>query len=191
MTSLWSITQGLSETLDKYTERFIVAYSCVTNPNEEFVIQADLAGVANENVQLTLCGNDMTDMEGLINKAHKLFDMQEMSQNRAPCTQQYDQKRVDLDRNSWPSHRNRSAYRSKASRQLVHRKFESYTPLIVDRAQILNAIANEPYLKRPHPLKHGLNIDRTKYCSFHRDYGYTTEECQKLKDEIEYYVRKD
>ena len=75
MTSLWSITQGSSETLEKYTEGFTVAYSCVTNPNEKFAIQAYIAGVANESVQLALCGNGVNDMEGLINKAYKLFDM--------------------------------------------------------------------------------------------------------------------
>ena len=51
----------------------------MTNPNEEFVIQAYIAKVANESIQLALGNSDMTDIEGLINKAHKLFDMQEMS----------------------------------------------------------------------------------------------------------------
>ena len=60
--------------LEKYTERFTVAYSCVTNPNEEFAIQAYIAGVTNESMQLALCGNDVEDMESLINKAYMLFD---------------------------------------------------------------------------------------------------------------------
>ena len=75
MTSLWSITQGLSETLEKYIERFTTAYSCVTNPNEEFPIQAYIARVANESVQLALCSNDVTCIESLINKTYKLSDM--------------------------------------------------------------------------------------------------------------------
>ena len=74
MTSLWSVTQGSNETLESYTERFTTTYSCVANPNEELVIQAYVAGVANKNVQLSLCGNDVGDMESLINKAYKLFD---------------------------------------------------------------------------------------------------------------------
>ena len=48
MTGLWSITQGWNETLERYKERFIAAYSCVTNPNKEFAIQAYVVGVANE-----------------------------------------------------------------------------------------------------------------------------------------------
>ena len=62
-------------------------------------------------------------------------------------------------------------------------------PLAVGRAQLLNAIANEHYLRRPNPITHGPNVDKTKYCSFHKDYGHTTEGCHKLKDEIEFHVR--
>ena len=74
MTSICLVTQGPNETLESYTERFTATYSCVANPNEEFVIQAYIVGVANENVQLSLCGNDVGDMESLINKAYKLSD---------------------------------------------------------------------------------------------------------------------
>ena len=97
MISLWSITQGPNETLERYTERFTTTYSCVTNPNEEFAIQAYVVGVTNESVQLALCGNDVEDMESLINKAYKLSDMQKMSKNRTSRTQQYDQRRIDID----------------------------------------------------------------------------------------------
>ena len=110
MTNLWSITQGQSETLERYTERFTVTYSCVTNLDEEFSIQVYIVRVTNESVQLALCDNDVTDMDGLINKAQKLFNTQEMSQNRAPHTRQYNQMRIELDRGSRPSQRNRSAY---------------------------------------------------------------------------------
>ena len=42
--NLWSVTQGPNETLERYIERFIAAYSCVTNLNKEFAIQAYVAG---------------------------------------------------------------------------------------------------------------------------------------------------
>ena len=69
MISLWSITQGLNETLERYTEQFTTAYSCVSNPNEELAIQAYVARVANESVQLALRSNDVESMESLINRA--------------------------------------------------------------------------------------------------------------------------
>ena len=33
-------------------------------------------------------------------------------------------------------------------------------------------------------------MDKTKYCSFHKDYGHTTEGCHKLKDKIEFHLRR-
>ena len=63
----WSIAQSPDETLERYIERFTAAYSCVTNPNEKFAIQAYVARVANESVQLALCSNVVEDMESLIN----------------------------------------------------------------------------------------------------------------------------
>ena len=70
MTSLWSITQGVNESLESYTERFTATYSCVTNLNEELAIQAYILGVANENIQLSLCSNDVGNMESLISKVY-------------------------------------------------------------------------------------------------------------------------
>ena len=142
MISLWSITQGPNETLESYTERFTATYSCVTNPNEELAIQAYVSGVANENIQLSLCSNDVGSMESLISKAYKLFDTQKMNRNRAPRTHQNDQRKIDQDREGRSSQRNRTDNRSESSRQPVHRKFENYTPLAVGMTQILNAIAN-------------------------------------------------
>ena len=133
MTSLWSITQGPNETLESYTERFTATYSCVANPNEDLAIQAFVAGIVNENVQLPLSGTDLGDMESLINKAYKLSNTQEMNKNQAPRTHQSDQRRSDNDRGGRSFQRNRADPRSKSSRQPVHKRFESYTPLAVGR----------------------------------------------------------
>ena len=54
----------------------------------------------------------------------------------------------------------------------------------------MNVIAHEPYLRRPNPITHGPNMDKTKYCSFHKDYGHTTEGCYKLKNKIEFHIRR-
>ena len=54
----------------------------------------------------------------------------------------------------------------------------------------MNAITNEPCVQCPNPLRHGSNMDRTKYYSYHKDVGHTTEQCTKLKDEIEFFIRK-
>ena len=72
LTSLWSVTQGPNGTFESYIKRFIAAYSCVANPNEDFSIQAFMVGVNNESMQYAFCGADVTDMEGFVAKVHKL-----------------------------------------------------------------------------------------------------------------------
>ena len=138
MTSLWSITQGINESLESYTERFTATYSCVTNPNEELAIQAYISGVANESIQLSLCSNDVGSMKSLISKAYKLSDTQKMNRNRATRTHQNpnqnEQRRTDQDRGGRSSQKNRTDNRSESLRQPVHRKFDNYTPLAVGRA---------------------------------------------------------
>ena len=88
MISLWSVTQGINESFESYTERFTATYSCITNSNEKLAIQAYISGVANENIQLSLCGNDAGSMESLISKAYKLSDTQKINKNRASRTHQ-------------------------------------------------------------------------------------------------------
>ena len=84
LTSLWSITQGPNETFESYIARFTTTYSCVANLDKDFSIHAFTTGVNNENVQYAFCGVDVTSMEGLIGKAHKLFNTQETSHSQTP-----------------------------------------------------------------------------------------------------------
>ena len=96
ITSLWSITQGPNKTLESYTKRFTTAYFCVAKLDEDFAIQDYIARLDNESMRFALCSSDITDMDGLIAKAHRLSDVQEMSHNWAPHPQHYKNRRVDL-----------------------------------------------------------------------------------------------
>ena len=72
----------------------------------------------------------------------------------------------------------------------VYQRFESYTPLNIKLEQILNAITHEPYVRRPRPFQPGANTDQSKYCAFHENQGHTTNDCAKLRDEVEFLIRK-
>ena len=61
-----------------------MAYSCVTNPNEDLAIQAFVARVSNESMKFAFCGNGVNNMKELIAKTHKLSDIQEMSCGQMP-----------------------------------------------------------------------------------------------------------
>ncbi|GKV40818.1 hypothetical protein SLEP1_g48419 [Rubroshorea leprosula] len=46
------------------------------------------------------------------------------------------------------------------------------------------------WVKRPPPQTHDFSrADRSKYCNYHHGYGHNTEDCQSLKDELEFLAR--
>ena len=66
-----------------------------------------------------------------------------------------------------------------------------FTPLIMPIDKILVQIKDEHYLKWLRPLHSSLNVrDKKKYCWFHKDHGYYTEDCSDLKEQIEELIWK-
>ena len=56
--------------------------------------------------------------------------------------------------------------------------------------RIMDRIKNEPYFQWPNkmggdPSRRNQNL----YCTYHRDKGYTTEQCRVLKDHLEQLVK--
>lgn len=68
-------------------------------------------------------------------------------------------------------------------------RFDTYTALNTSIEQILHAISNEKYVRKPWPTKPKPNADKSKRCDYHKEFGDTTQECQKLKDEIEWLMQ--
>ncbi|XP_052176698.1 uncharacterized protein LOC127791001 [Diospyros lotus] len=67
----------------------------------------------------------------------------------------------------------------------------SYTPLNASRAEILLALEDKDYLRRPPPLRSPPNTQsKRKYCRFHRDHGHVTEDCIQLKEEIQELINR-
>ena len=57
--------------------------------------------------------------------------------------------------------------------------------------KILMQIKDEHYLKWPRLLHSSPNVrDKKKYCCFHKDHGFYTENCRDLKEQIEELIRK-
>ncbi|XP_062075507.1 uncharacterized protein LOC133779575 [Humulus lupulus] len=71
-------------------------------------------------------------------------------------------------------------------------KFTTYSILLETRADVFNAThAVVPY-KRPPPMRKNVNRqDMIKFCRFHNDYGHKTNECNHLKEEIEFIIRQN
>ncbi|XP_074342347.1 uncharacterized protein LOC141679873 [Apium graveolens] len=70
-------------------------------------------------------------------------------------------------------------------------KLTEYARLNAPRSQILMEIEKYRDVRWPKPLKADLaKLNKRKYCRFHKDAGHDTDECQQLKDEIEFLIRK-
>ena len=58
-----------------------------------------------------------------------------------------------------------------------------FTPLVMPVDKILMQIMDKHYLKWPRPLHSSPNVrDKNKYCRFHKDHSYYTEDCRDLKE---------
>ncbi|GKV49002.1 hypothetical protein SLEP1_g55776 [Rubroshorea leprosula] len=67
-------------------------------------------------------------------------------------------------------------------------KYANYVPLTLPRSQILTQIQH--WIRRPPPPLHDSpRADKSKHCDYHRVYGHNTEDCQHLKDELEFLAR--
>ena len=94
-----------------------------------------------------------------------------------------EQKRLEKNQSVQPPNREKSAQRIETPKYPYHQKFQTYTSLVTNKEQILNVIANRPYVRL-------WRTNKTKNCSYHKDYGHTTQQCQKLKNEIEFLIKK-
>ena len=54
----------------------------------------------------------------------------------------------------------------------------------------MNTIANEPYVWHFNPQHHESNMDKNNYFPYHKNIGHITKQYVKLKDEIEFMIKK-
>ena len=62
---------------------------------------------------------------------------------------------------------------------------QQYTPLTASVSQVLREVQHERFLRWPSQMKSDTaRRDDTKYCEFHKDHGYRTDDCIQLQKEI-------
>ncbi|GAU50692.1 hypothetical protein TSUD_410480 [Trifolium subterraneum] len=73
-------------------------------------------------------------------------------------------------------------------------EFTYHTPLNAPRDRILSEISNAEFksagIRFPKQLPAKPNVDKKKFCRFHKSYGHVTDDCVHLKDAIEILVQK-
>ena len=68
---------------------------------------------------------------------------------------------------------------------------QRFTPLTASVLQVLHEVRNKQFLRWPAQMKSDpATRDNTKYCEFYRDYGHRTDNCIKLRREIEYLIQR-
>ncbi|GAU51840.1 hypothetical protein TSUD_416230, partial [Trifolium subterraneum] len=69
-----------------------------------------------------------------------------------------------------------------------------HTPLNAPRDRILSEISSAEFksagIRFPKQLPAKPNVDKKKFCRFHKSYGHVTEDCVHLKDAIEILIQK-
>ncbi|GAU43618.1 hypothetical protein TSUD_185110 [Trifolium subterraneum] len=73
-------------------------------------------------------------------------------------------------------------------------QFTYHTPLNAPRDRILSKISNAEFksagIRFPKQLPAKPNVDKKKFCRFHKSYGHVTDDCVHLKDAIEILIQK-
>ncbi|GAU46761.1 hypothetical protein TSUD_92560 [Trifolium subterraneum] len=73
-------------------------------------------------------------------------------------------------------------------------QFTYHTPLNAPRDRILSEISNAEFksagIRFPKQLPAKSNVDKKKFCRFHKSYGHVTDDCVHLKDAIEILIQK-
>ena len=65
-----------------------------------------------------------------------------------------------------------------------------FTPLTATVSQVLREVQHEKFLRWPSQMRSDpTKKDNTRYCEFHRDHEHQTDDCIKLRKEIEYLIR--
>ncbi|KAM6580266.1 uncharacterized protein LOC115695154 [Cannabis sativa] len=71
-------------------------------------------------------------------------------------------------------------------------KFTAFSVLTDDLETIYMATQSVVSYKKPAPMKKDISKwDMSKFCHFHGDYGHETNECNNMKREIEFLIRKN
>ncbi|GAU42817.1 hypothetical protein TSUD_288450 [Trifolium subterraneum] len=73
-------------------------------------------------------------------------------------------------------------------------QFTYHTPLNAPRDRILSEISDAEFksagIRFPKQLPAKPNVDKKKFCRFHKSYGHVTDDCVHLKDAIEILIQK-
>jgi len=133
----------------------------------------------------SLCKKPVANLDELRTRATKFMQMEELKEFRNTTHgETHDRKHSKKERAATF----RSGSRFREQRQS---KCNRYTPLISNRAQILEEALNVDLISPPRKVPTPPHADTTKHYRYHQNYGHTTEKCFTLKDKIEELIQSE
>ena len=209
---LLTIKQSSQESLRSYVQLFNAESLKVDIPDAKFVITAFIAGlgVQSKDLVFSISKNPQASMAKVLAKAEKYINGEEALISKKESSSTHKEKigtdkrrgrsaKRQSDRERSPkkdgerSPKRRGNLRDRLGPPQLERRRryspQRFTPLTASVSQVLREVRNEQFLRWPTQMKSDPTTrDNTRYCDFHRDYGYLTDDYIQLKREIEYLI---
>ncbi|GAU22742.1 hypothetical protein TSUD_138660 [Trifolium subterraneum] len=193
--SLKAIVQGPEESIRNYIERFnkVSVEVEATNKMKLYLLEEGLReGTKFQEAVGILEVQTLDAFFELAQRYIKYEDKQKASEVRRPKTfevggpsSQREERRGDEKKREGGKVREAKPPKS---------QFTYHTPLNAPRDRILSEISNAEFksagIRFPKQLPAKPNVDKKKFCRFHKSYGHVTDDCVHLKDAIEILIQK-
>ncbi|GAU23378.1 hypothetical protein TSUD_334260 [Trifolium subterraneum] len=193
--SLKAIVQGPEESLRNYIERFnkVSVEVEATDKMKLYLLEEGLReGTKFQEAVGILEVETLDAFFELAQRYIKYEDKQKASEIRRP-------KNFEVGGPSSQREERRGDEKKREGRKVREAKppksqFTYHTPLNAPRDRILSEISNAEFksagIRFPKQLPAKPNVDKKKFCRFHKIYGHVTDDCVHLKDAIEILIQK-
>ncbi|GAU19534.1 hypothetical protein TSUD_303470 [Trifolium subterraneum] len=186
--SLKAIVQGPEESLRNYIERFnkVSVEVEATDKMKLYLLEEGLReGTKFQEAVGIVEVQTLDAFFELAQRYIKYEDKQKASEVRRPKTFEREERRGDEKKREGGKVREAKPPKS---------QFTYHTPLNAPRDRILSDISSAEFksagISFPKQLPAKPNVDKKKFCRFHKSYGHVTEYCVHLKDAIEILIHK-
>ncbi|XP_074328083.1 uncharacterized protein LOC141665997 [Apium graveolens] len=186
--------QGAKESLREYLNRFTEEALKVPDLDYKVVMISLQQGIRDEFFKMSLAKRPPESLLQLQDRAGKYIKVEEsmkkIAVNNEPTGNKKQKTYQEYDaKDKYPRIGKNSD--SSSSKKNQQPRFAEYARLNAIRSQILMEIEKDKDFKWLKPLRGDPEKrDKSRYCRFHKDVGHNTGDCRKLKDEIEYLIRR-
>ncbi|GKU95991.1 hypothetical protein SLEP1_g9277 [Rubroshorea leprosula] len=184
-TKLMQVNQREGESLRDYMQRFNKATLDIDNVPDTIYLSASLHGLKRGRFLDNLLENPPKTWNEVNDKSASFILSEDFQSSKRRAD---DKQNKSHDQPSRREEKKKQKVNEQWGKPAEFPKYANYIPLTLPRSQILAQIQH--WVRRPPPPLHdSLRADKSKHCDYHCVYGHNTEDCQHLKDELEFLAR--